>query len=235
MTFLKLLDIYLYMTPLFTEEEFKNAKPKDLLPCECNQCKNVFFVIPDRIRKAKNILTSSKNKFCSQECFNLSRINKPIVICTECGVEFKKYPSAIKKCKNHFCSSSCSTKYNNIHRVITNNHRSKLEVFLEKKLKDTYPNLQINYNDKSMIQSELDIYIPTLNLAFELNGVFHYEPIFGDKKLEKVQNNDNKKFQKCIEAGISLCIIDTSSQVYFKEKTSLEFLKIITKIIDDSL
>jgi hypothetical protein len=223
------------MKQLFTQEEFNNAKSKDLLPCECNQCKKTYFVTPDIVRKANSSLTTSKNKFCSQLCFNLSRINKPIVKCTECGKEFKKYPSAIKRTKNHFCSQSCSTKYNNVNRIVTNNHRSKLEIFLEEKLTNLYPNLLIEYNCKTMIESELDIYIPSLKLAFELNGIFHYEPIFGSDKLEKVKNNDNKKFQKCINANISLCIIDTSKQKYFKEKTSIEFLNIIIKIIDNML
>ena len=79
---------------------------------------------------------------------------------------------------------------------------------------------------------ELDIYIPSLKLAFELNGIYHYEPIHGSDKLNKIQNNDNRKFQACAEQGISLCIIDTSSQSYFKENTSEKFLKIIINIIN---
>ena len=77
-----------------------------------------------------------------------------------------------------------------------------------------------------------DIYIPSLKLAIELNGIFHYEPIFGEDKLKKVQNNDNRKFQACLEKEIEFCIIDTSQQKYFKEKTSQKYLSIITEIID---
>ena len=36
------------------------------------------------------------------------------------------------------------------------------------------------------INSELDVYVPSLNLAFELNGIFHYEPIYGEKKLNQI-------------------------------------------------
>ena len=79
-----------------------------------------------------------------------------------------------------------------------------------------YPNLEIHYNRKDAINSELDIYIPELELAFELNGIFHYEPIYGAEKLQQIQNNDDRKFQACLEKGISLCIIDTSSLKYFK-------------------
>ena len=78
-------------------------------------------------------------------------------------------------------------------------------------------------------------YLPKLNLAFELNGIFHYEPIFGESKLDRIQNNDNRKFQACLENGIELCIIDTSSQKYFKEKSSQKYLDIITNLVDSKL
>ena len=71
-----------------------------------------------------------------------------------------------------------------------------------------------------------------MKLAFELNGIFHYEPIFGNDKLNRTRKNDNNKFLKCQEQNINLCIIDTSSQKYFKERTSKKFLDIITNIIN---
>ena len=36
-----------------------------------------------------------------------------LVACKQCGVEFNKAPSQIKKGKNNFCSRSCAAKYNN--------------------------------------------------------------------------------------------------------------------------
>lgn len=58
----------------------------------------------------------------------------------------------------------------------------------------------------------MDIYIPVLSLAFELNGIFHYEPIYGEGKLLSIQNNDDRKFQACLEHDIELCIINSSEQ-----------------------
>jgi len=82
-----------------------------------------------------------------------------------------------------------------------------------------------------MIGSELDIYIPSLNLAFELNGILHYEPIYGPDKLKYIKNNDDRKLQACIEKQISFCIIDTSNFRYFKESKAEEFLTMIISII----
>ena len=99
----------------------------------------------------------------------------------------------------------------------------------------SYSNLDFIFNSKNAINSELDIYIPALNLAFELNGIFHYEPIYGVKKLTSIQNNDNRKFRACLEKGIELVIIDTSNQIYFKEKSSKKYLDIISNIINNKL
>jgi len=79
------------------------------------------------------------------------------------------------------------------------------------------------------------VVIPTLKLAFELNGIFHYEPIFGSNKLKQIQNNDDRKFQACLEQGIELCLIDTSQQKYFKDVLSLKYLNIIVNIINNKL
>ena len=165
---------------------------------------------------------------------NNSRINKTLVNCTNCNSEFEKLPSQIKKTINHFCSKSCSASYNNKHKT-TGNRRSKLEVWLEEQLTQLYPDLPIDFNKKSAIGSELDIYIPSLNLAIELNGIFHYEPIYGTNKLDQIQNNDKNKFMLCIEHKIDLCIIDTSGQKYVKPSTSQKYLDIIINIINERL
>ena len=136
--------------------------------------------------------------------------------------------------KNVFCNSSCAASYNNKHKT-KGNRRSKLEMFIEQKLKLLYPNLEILFNDKLTIGSELDIYIPSLKLAFELNGIYHFEPIHGSKKLESIHKNDINKFESCQKNLISLCVIDTSKQTYFKESTSKIYLDIIIDIITSLL
>lgn len=220
------------MKPLYTQEQFDNAKSKDKLPCKCYNCSQQFFTRKNLIKHELNT-KKGEVKFCSKSCRINSKLQETLVFCKNCNEKFLKKNSEIRKNSfNHFCSRSCSSTYNNTHKTI-GTRRSKLETYLEQQLTLLYPNLLIDFNKKNTINSELDIYIPSLKLAFELNGIYHYEPVHGQDKLTKTQNNDQRKFQACIEQGISLCIIDTSRQKYFKESTSQEFINIITDIINN--
>lgn len=219
------------MQPLYTQDQFLKAKSLDKLPLQCLHCKKTFFREKRILIGVINGRRSSKYNFCSLKCRNDVRHPPMIVHCEQCQKSFRKHPKEIKKCKHNFCSRSCSCTYHNTHK--SNGTRiSKLEVWLSKQLPVLYPNLELHFNKKDAIDSELDIYIPSLKLAFELNGIFHYEPIYGTEKLSSTQNNDGRKYQACIEHGIELCIIDTSHQNYFKEQTSIKFLKIIKNIIN---
>lgn len=223
------------MIKLFNEEDYKNTKSTDELPLKCECCGKTFYLVKKEITR---IIKQNLNwgRFCCVKCRSKSKNKSIETTCVECGKHITVKNSEYKKSKsgNHFCSKKCATKYNNAHKI-KGTRVSKLEVYIQNQLLKLYPNLIFLFNDKTTINSELDIYIPSLKLAFELNGIFHYEPIYGQNKLEQIQNNDNNKFQKCINHNISLCIIDVSSQKYFKEQTSQKFLNIIINIINNAL
>lgn len=174
--------------------------------------------------------------YCSPQCKGKAQLNKIEICCANCNTVVQKISRDIKKSKsgNLFCSRSCSTTYANTHKI-HGNRKSKLEYWLENKLTLIYPNLTTLYAYKEAINAELDIYIPSLNLAFELNGIYHYEPIHGQNKLNQIQNNDKRKFQACLEMNIELCIIDTSQHKYVKDSTNQKYLDIIKNIIDFKL
>ena len=218
------------MNPLYTIEEFNNSKCNDKLPLKCKNCNKTFYIRKGNIQEI--IKGLKQHDFCSPKCSSIfnTKNNTKSVSCANCQKIFNKRLSQCKS-KNDFCSQSCAAIYNNAHKI-TGNRRSKLEKWLEEQLMKLYPNLEIHFNRKDTINSELDIYIPSLKLAFELNGIFHYEPIYGESKLSQIQNNDNRKFKLCLENNISLCIIDTSSQKYFKESSSYKYLDIICDIIN---
>lgn len=215
------------MKPLYTKHQFQSAKSRDLLKLQCKYCGNSFY-------RSKNIIQIAAKKgkhtadFCSSKCHKKSRKKITKFICLNCGTSIELV--GITQYNRKFCSRSCSVSYNNTHKT-HGTRTSKLELWLQKKLIELYPDLEFHFNRKDTINSELDIYIPSLKLAFELNGIFHYEPIYGEDKLHSIQNNDHRKILACAEKGIGLCVIDTSSFTYFKEQNAQKYLDIINNIL----
>lgn len=222
------------MKPLFN---IKNKiDRKKLYDFECEFCGKVFSIAGTWIALS---LTNKKHNsftFCSRKCRDASKIIKIKKQCAQCSKDINVLPRDIKKSKsgNVFCSRSCATTYNNTHKTY-GTRRSKLEHWIEENLTNLYPTLEILYNNVSTINAELDIYIPSLQLAFELNGIFHYEPIFGADKLASIKNNEERKFQACLSQNIELVIIDTSALKKFKSHRAMQYLEIIKKIINYKL
>ncbi len=222
------------MKPLYTQIEYDNAKSNDKLSCECYNCGNIFLTLKKSItQQLKNTKSKNKIKFCGLKCSSLSQITKITLNCKNCNSVFEKLSSQYKKTKNHFCSHKCSATFSNLNKT-TGYRRSKLEKWIEEKLVLLYPKLEIVFNKKQIIESELDIYIPSLNIAFELNGIFHYKPIYGIKKFNQIQLNDIKKQKKCDEKNITLYTINTSLQKYVNDTTSQIYLNMVTEIIENS-
>ena len=219
---------------LITQEQFINAKSRDLIPLRCINCNNTFLKSKNLIQSELSKNTEKANSFCSLKCYGLFSRTRLKLKCENCNKEFERTISEKNKSKKSFCSRHCSGTYNSQHRT-TGTRRSKLEKWLEIKLKDIYNNINILFNDKSAILAELDIYIPSLKLAFELNGIFHYEPIFGLEKLSDTEKRDKRKILTCFENNIELCVLDTCSLTYFKEEKANKFLNIICNIINNKL
>jgi transposase-like protein len=195
----------------------------------CAGCGKEFRRPNSRTRRSLEVIHPN-NPYCSLECYIASRDAKEVV-CLQCGTIFKKKGNQIRKTKRNFCCHSCAATYNNLHKT-HGTRRSKLEVWLEEQLRERYPDLEILFNAKETINAELDIHFPSLNLAFELNGIYHYEPIHGAKKLASIQTNDHRKFAACAEKNIALCIIDVSTMKNFKPAKGQRFLDIIVGIVD---
>jgi len=231
------------MKQLYTQNQFDNSKVYEKLPLECYYCKNEFLKSKKLIQlQLKNHSNkdhktySNSCRYCNTTCQkkHYSETHRSLVNCKNCNKEFYKSNSAIKNFPNHFCGKSCLATYKNTHKTKCH-RRSKIELYFEEQLTSIYPNIEFHFNRRDTINSELDIYIPSLNLAFELNGIFHYEPIFGPEKLSQIQNNDQRKFQACAEKNISFCTIDISSITYVKPEKMQKFVNIALDIINNHI
>ena len=162
------------------------------------------------------------------------RFHQPLLtVCINCSTTFNKMFCEIKRTPNgrHFCSNSCAATYNNAHKTI-GTRRSQLEQWLEARLGHLY-DFEIIYNKPHpAVGFELDIRVSSLDLAFEINGIHHYEPIYGDAKLNRIQTIDQLKVTRCNVAGLTLVVIDTRAQKHFSEATSWIYLTQICNEID---
>lgn len=226
------------MKPLFDINQIENYHYEDYVPLQCYQCGNEF---KNKVKWIRRYLADYKHhkqvhKFCSKKCAYLAASNTIIQPCGYCYTMIEKLNCEIKSSKSGyvFCNNSCAAKYNNSHKS-HGTRRSKLERWLEEQLLLQLPNLTFHFNSKKELNTELDIYIPELKLAFEINGIFHYSPIYGVEKFEAIQANDKLKIQTCQAANIQLEIIDVSNQKYFTHKSSLQYLTLITGVIRNKI
>lgn len=72
----------------------------------CKQCGKEFKTKPSRIK-------IGLGKYCSNNCFGLSKANKVKRNCLYCNKEFKTFPSAIKRNGGKYCSRKCHI----LHRI----------------------------------------------------------------------------------------------------------------------
>ncbi len=153
---------------------------------ECEKCGKSFFTWPCKLRVGKG-------RFCSRQCGGTSGAIKLQVPCGTCGKPLIRTNHRIKRSMSgkSFCNHSCSTLYTSKHKT-SGYRRSKIELYMEKCIKRDFPNLRVSFNDRKTVGLELDIYFPDLRLAFELNGIFHYEPIYGVGKLDLIQDRDRQ-------------------------------------------
>lgn len=135
------------------------------------------------------------------------------------------------KGNQNFCGHACSAQYYQVHGKHKGFRRSKLEVWLEKELRNQIPNLEIQCNGREAVGMELDFYFPELKMAIELNGPLHYFPIHGESDLLKRMELDRKKRTQCENHGVILHVIDVSKERKTTEDAYSPYLERVKPLI----
>ena len=82
---------------------------------------------------------------------------------------------------------------------------SKLELFLlEKLIQDGY---KVDFHKEQSLSNtklQIDLFLPTLNIAIEVDGPSHSEPVWGEEALKRNITYDNKKSGLILGKGLVL-------------------------------
>ena len=113
---------------------------------------------------------------------------------------------------------------------------SKLEKFLlEKLIHDGYV---ISFHKEQILSNtklQIDLFIPTLNIAIEVDGPSHFEPVWGEDSLKRNKGYDAKKTGLLAGKGISLIRIKQIKD-FSKTRANIVYdnlIKAISKIKND--
>jgi hypothetical protein len=111
---------------------------------------------------------------------------------------------------------------------------SKLEIYLfNNLLQDGY---RVDFHKEQTLSNtklQIDLFLPTLNTAIEVDGLSHFEPVWGHDTLSRNQGYDNKKTGLILGKGLVLIRIKqlkdfspSRAKVLYNElKTILENIK----------
>ena len=110
---------------------------------------------------------------------------------------------------------------------------SKLEKFLKERL--TKLGYLVEFHRERIVTNQklhLDIYIPELKVAIEVDGPFHFEPIWGQEILERHMRSDGEKNGLVLAQGWCLIRVRQSKRLSnkFKEEIWGELEALILQI-----
>ena len=107
---------------------------------------------------------------------------------------------------------------------------SKLENFLFKKLLANGYNVDF-HKEQSILNTKLqiDLFLPQHNIAIEVDGPSHFEPVWGDDALKRNKKYDNKKTGLILGKGLYLIRIKQSKD-FSKSRAEITFQELLSSI-----
>ena len=182
------------------------------------------------VKKAFNDIT----KYISK---NISEIeNYYEAIYPECVLYniryFENYAPLFNEEKPLYCmlnNVSAGTLYNKYvldlaeRGLISKKWRNEFDLYLM--TKSYYPDAKYQYHDKILDKQSLDIFIPSINMGLEYQGIQHYQAVEffgGEEGLEERKKLDASKREKCKQNGILLVEWE-----YTKDITDSNFVQML--------
>lgn len=118
---------------------------------------------------------------------------------------------AIKQKQKQIWNNKTEEEKSNLQRAanqairVSSKVGSKLEKFLLAGLIDNNIDTRFHYEQQLVnTKLQIDLYIPIINLAIEVDGPSHFDPVWGQETLKKTKNYDNKKQGLILGKGMLL-------------------------------
>lgn len=190
--------------------------------------------------------------YIKQEEFKLGidpyQIQKLNILPEECTPAFYDYVQRLAYLMNHSIGAEkeLSQLQRNFQNAIENLVREQIgypkigdawvsETMLYHIIEEIYPNTEIiRHNRPDWLEGlELDIYIPNKKLAFEYQGLQHFQAVEhwgGKEKLEIQKEHDSRKKRICEERGVHLICINYGEELtndYIRKRIMIEETEMI--------
>lgn len=146
--------------------------------------------------------------------------------------ELQKRKNKAKKQWDALSEDQKQTMITNANKAVRQSSRegSKLEKFiLHKLLKDGY---RVDFHKEHILSNtklQIDIFIPQLNTAIEIDGPSHFLPVWGKETLNRNIKYDNKKTGLILGKG-SVLIRIKQTHDFSKTRASMVYEKLLSEI-----
>ncbi len=194
-----------------------------------NSCDNIERILDIIIQKIKNKYLFKTNLELAQFLYDNYVVDGDIITTNYSELvnygekKYGKYMNSIKE-------SDYKNAYNEIKKSLKKDYKWKSEYELFRHVSQLYPDAIFQYHQKWLRHQSLDIFIPSLNIGIEYQGVQHYKSIdyFGGESafLENRKKDELKKY---------LCKMNNVKLIYWKYSELISSILIQDKIekIDD--
>lgn len=145
-----------------------------------------------------------------------------------------------KELWNKLSEDQKENMFNSAHKAIRESSKtgSKLEKFIFKELLSG--GYKVDFHKEQILSNtklQIDLFLPSVNTAIEVDGPSHYEAVWGDDALSKNQKYDSKKTSLILGKGMNLIRIKQNGDfsVTRAKIVSDKLLELLTQITKNSL